>query len=156
MPSNTDICNRADKLSQLLLETESGCWEFIGGRTGSGYGAYTEGRTYYKGAHVVAFELENGAVPDGMFVLHKCDNPPCCRPDHLFLGDHQTNKDDEVAKGRNVYGERVGNHKLTEDDVRHIRQLLAAGESLSAIGRKFNVTHASIYYIKISRNWGWL
>jgi hypothetical protein len=91
-----------DKLCNNLLEVESGCWEFIGGRTGSGYGAITNGRGYYKGAHVLAYEIENGPIPEGKFVLHSCDNPACCRPEHLFLGTLQDNKDDEVAKGRNV------------------------------------------------------
>jgi len=156
MTTNTDICNRADKLSGLLLEVESGCWEFIGGRTGSGYGNYTEGRAYQKSAHVVAFELEYGPVPEGMLVLHTCDNPPCCRPEHLFVGTHQENKDDEIAKGRNVYGELVGSHVLTELDVLEIRQLRKAGHKRSEVAKKFDVSHTAIYYIETGKNWGWL
>jgi len=75
------------------------CWEWTGPRDPKGYG-----KTKYAGRHVrvhrLAFELATGPIPDAAMVLHKCDNRPCARPDHLFLGDAQTNVDDMIAKGR--------------------------------------------------------
>lgn len=70
-----------------------------------------------------------GAIPDGMQVLHKCDTPRCCNPEHLWLGTHQDNVDDKMRKGRHVpgrtnkrRGESNGNSRLTEKMVKHIRQ----------------------------------
>lgn len=147
--------NAADKLSERLLESETGCWEFIGARTGAGYGAiWLNGKN--RATHILAYELEKGAIPNGKFVLHECDNPACCRPDHLFLGTHQDNKDDEVAKDRHVYGERVGNHVLTETEVLEIRRLRKLGHKRSYVARRFGVSHTAIYYIETGRNWGWL
>lgn len=146
----------ADKLFERLAITDEGCWEFLGGRTGANYGMVSMGSRNLRGAHVLAYEYFNEPVPDGLQVLHKCDNPPCCNPDHLFVGTLQDNKDDEVAKGRHAYGERVGNHKLTEEDVHEIRELLSQGYSLASIGRAFDVTKQAIYWIREGKNWGWL
>lgn len=146
----------AEKLSEQLVETETGCWEYTGGRTGSNYGVVCFGHTKQRGAHVISYELTFGPVPKGMQVCHRCDNPPCCNPDHLFLGTPQDNKNDEIAKGRHVYGERVGNHKLTESDVIEIRKLIEAGHSLKGIGLLYGVTGEAIWAIKNRKNWAWL
>lgn len=75
------------------------CWEWSGCKNENGYGQlYANGSA--RGAHRVAWELMRGAIPDGRSVLHRCDNPACCNPDHLFLGDHTANMRDMVAKGR--------------------------------------------------------
>src|SRR5256885_74384 len=77
----------------------SGCWEWVGSKRELGYG-----QVRYKGrsarAHRIAWELTFGEIPDGRSVLHKCDNPPCINPDHLFLGTQQDNVDDMFRKGR--------------------------------------------------------
>ena len=142
-----------DKLFNLLKETETGCWEFIGGRTGGGYGALCIGDGKCKGAHVVAYESWVGDIPKGKFVCHHCDNPPCCNPEHLFLGTPQENKLDEISKGRHVQGERVGNHKLSEAEVLQIIDLLDKGWSLAILGQKFNVTRQAIHRIKFGLCW---
>lgn len=75
------------------------CWEWTGSRNDFGYGLF-----YLKGdqvrAHRYSYERAFGAVPDGLYVLHKCDNPKCVRPDHLFLGTLVDNSRDMVSKGR--------------------------------------------------------
>jgi hypothetical protein len=75
------------------------CWEFAG-PTRKGYGQLGVGSGRHISAHRISWELANGPIPDGMQVLHTCDNPPCVNPAHLFLGTHQDNMDDMVAKGR--------------------------------------------------------
>lgn len=147
------MCTIADKLFDNLAITDEGCWEFVGGRTGANYGAVSIRKFEQKGAHIIAFEYFNGPIQKGMQVCHSCDNPPCCNPEHLFLGTYQDNKNDEVAKGRHAFGERVGNSKLTEEEVIEIRQLLVQGYSLASIGRAFNVTKQAIWRIREGLCW---
>ncbi len=143
--------NLADKLSDQLLEVESGCWEFIGGRTGAGYGNIGN-----RGTHVIAYEIENGPIPKGKFVLHKCDNRACCRPEHLFLGTPLENTQDMIAKGRKPMGEDVPIAKLTKVQVIQIKRLLYEGYSVSSIAEEYDVSRMNIYHIKSGRNWGWV
>lgn len=76
------------------------CWEFRGARNSSGYGIFQMGRGIgTQKAHIVAWELTRGAR-NGLWVLHKCDNPPCCRPDHLYLGTQADNARDMSRRGR--------------------------------------------------------
>lgn len=146
-----------DKLFNNLAITDEGCWEYIGGRTGSNYGAISLGKDFQIGAHIIAYEYFNDeSVPKGIKICHTCDNPPCCNPEHLFAGTVQDNKDDEVAKERHVHGETHGCAKLTEEDVFEIRGLIGGGYSLAQVGRQYGVTTQAIYLIKTGKNWGWL
>lgn len=80
---------------------ETPCREWQGSRTWFGYGSiWREGRTWV--VHRWVWTLANGPIPEGMRVLHRCDNPPCFRLDHLFLGTHQDNMTDMVEKGRSM------------------------------------------------------
>jgi hypothetical protein len=111
----------AERLSAgLIPNAVSGCLEWSGSRTPEGYG-----RISVQGApeltHRVAWALANRPLTDNEWVLHRCDNPPCCRLDHLFLGDNAVNQADSVKKGRNAVGERNGASKLTWKTVREIR-----------------------------------
>lgn len=86
----------ADRFWAKVEKTE-GCWEWTGSKSRKGYGQFNEGR-----AHRVSWEMHNGPIPEGMFVCHHCDNPPCVRPDHLFIGDNAANMRDAFAKGRHT------------------------------------------------------
>jgi len=91
-----------------VAKTEDGCWNWTASKRHKGYGAfcyYRDDGTLVQGrAHRYSWEIHNGDIPDGMFVLHSCDNPACVNPDHLFLGTNQDNVDDMMRKGRNVSG----------------------------------------------------
>jgi hypothetical protein len=77
------------------------CWEWRGARSADGYGQRRiGGKLLY--LHRLAYEWAAGAIPAGMLVCHRCDNPPCCNPDHLFLGSRADNARDMCRKGRNV------------------------------------------------------
>lgn len=83
-----------------MVAKSDGCWVWTGTRWSTGYGRLVGGRA----AHRVAWELTNGPIPRGLLVCHHCDNPPCCRPDHLFLGTSKDNAMDASAKGRLLTG----------------------------------------------------
>ena len=109
-------------------------------------------------AHRLAWELANGPIPPGMCVCHRCDNPPCVRVDHLFLGTHAENMRDKVSKGRantpNRAGERNSQAKLTLAQVSEIRALYARGAgSWAGLAMQFSVSKRAIG--RILRNEGW-
>jgi len=91
------------------------CWEWQAHRDKKGYGKYDGGR-----ASRFAYEFYNGPITNGLLVCHTCDNPPCCNPEHLFLGTTQENTQDKIDKGRQIRGSDIGTAILTEDDVREI------------------------------------
>ena len=97
---NNSQTGRPIKDKSLVLKP-SGCMEYPGARLPSGYGWVWFAKRM-RGAHVVSYMLFTGKNPGKLFVCHKCDNPPCCNPDHLFLGSAKDNRDDMVAKGRFV------------------------------------------------------
>lgn len=82
------------------VERGAGCWEWVGVRSKKGYGKFPLSRGDTRLAHRYAWELVRGPIPDNLCVLHHCDNPSCCRPDHLFVGSRADNNADMCAKGR--------------------------------------------------------
>ena len=83
------------------LDMSGDCWEFQGCRTDFGHGQISADRKNIRlRAHRVAWEIWKGPIPEGLCVLHKCDNPPCCNPEHLFLGTKKDNTRDMISKGR--------------------------------------------------------
>lgn len=85
------------------VDQTDGCWEFVGAKNEHGYGSVRVGGKTL-GAHRYVWMLVNGRIPDGMHVLHSCDNPACVRPDHLRLGSHAENMAEKSSKGRNRSG----------------------------------------------------
>lgn len=113
------------------VRRSDGCWEWQGSGTVSGYGRLRLGQLRFV-AHRVAYELTYGPIPAGLIVCHRCDNPPCCNPEHLFVGTPADNARDRDAKGRTSRGPRHAatlkirrgsavSSKLTEQDVLAIR-----------------------------------
>ena len=96
---------------------DDGCWEWIAGKYPNGYGMFALKRQVVRCAHRVAWMLTHGDIPDGLFVLHKCDNRSCVNPSHLFLGTHKQNMQDMVNKGRNHVPKRI----LTDEQAQAIR-----------------------------------
>jgi hypothetical protein len=126
-----------------------GCWEWSGSRNREGYGvAFVDGSTP---AHRLSWETFVGLIPDGMVVCHKCDNPPCVNPDHLFLGTRADNNADRDRKKRHVAlrGERNGWARLTSGDVAVIR---GSGTAVD-LSRRFGVSVRHIYNIKSGKVW---
>jgi len=130
------------------------CWLWTRARVASGYGRFWDHelrRAIY--AHRMAYELVHGAIPEGAMVLHRCDNPPCTNPAHLFLGTCMDNKHDSMAKGRHVYGPRQHSAKLHEDQIPDIRSALMCGLSQDKIAKRFGVSSSMIWKIKKGISW---
>lgn len=157
--------------SKVRIGEPHECWEWQGRRLHLGHGKRTYGQLRWHGkyvlAHRVAYYLANGEIEPltgssklkgnraslfasyKMFVLHKCDNMPCCNPSHLFLGSLQTNNLDAYAKGRNVQLQsKHVNAKLTPDQVREIRRRYDAGETTQIpLAKEYGVSQRAISFI---------
>lgn len=133
------------------------CWPWLAAvrRKDEGYGAFwLDGR--HQPAQRVAYELTAGErVPAGMVVCHRCDNPPCCNPSHLFVGTPQDNDADRVAKLRHVFGSTVGTAKLDENAVLAIRRMRAGGATHQTIADRFGVSRAHVSDICTGRRGAW-
>lgn len=110
------------------------------------------GREYVR-AHRLAYALHYGQDPAGMVVCHRCDNPSCVNPEHLFLGTQQDNIDDKMRKGRARLGEDHPNALLSAEDVRQIRCLLGLGIRHWWVASSFGVSRSTVTHIKNKRNW---
>jgi hypothetical protein len=162
--------------------SSDGCWLWIGARRGS-YGMFRPTADTQISSHRMAYELANGPIPDGLCVCHRCDNPLCVRPDHLWLGTIGENNADRVAKGRSATGDRSGprlhperlrrgpgsypnrrpemyqgtNNKrarLTNEIVTAIRAEYATGTTTQeAIGRKYGISQPHVQQIVSRRIW---
>jgi HNH endonuclease len=131
------------------------CWIWTGKASlcDNGYGQIRVGPRFRK-VHRVAWELAYGPIPDPyLFVCHRCDVRLCVRPEHLFLGTHQINQRDKVEKGRHVRGMTAPRAKLTDDQVREIRRLSAAGRSRASLGREYGIGNASVSKIVLRQRW---
>jgi hypothetical protein len=134
----------------------SGCWNWARSVDGHGYGQFQWNGSHAR-AHRVAFEICFGPIPNGVYILHRCDNPRCCNPFHLFPGTMKDNTQDMLAKGRDGHGQMPGEHnpnvRLTEEDIREIRLLRQSGIRLKVIAARFGITEANVSYIAKRKGW---
>lgn len=143
-----------ERFKARCIKKASGCIEWNGFVNHEGYGAITVDARVIR-AHRFSYAYYKGAIPDGMLVCHKCDNPRCVNADHLFLGTNQDNVNDKVKKNRQsrLKGEDSGTSKLTEKDVIKIKIMLENGDSYKVIADRFNVTKTPIYLINKKKSW---
>jgi len=138
-------------------EPNTGCWIWGGGVNVDGYGVMKcvtlpkETRS----AHRASYFLHNGPFDYSLQVLHRCDNPPCVNPDHLFLGTHQDNMNDRKLKGRTnkicPKGSKCASSKLDENKVLEIRKI--SGKTQREIGQIYGLTQSSIHFILSRKTW---
>ncbi len=130
------------------------CLEWPFARTADGYGLFYPWDIAYL-AHVASYKLFVGPIADGLCVLHKCDNPPCINPPHLFLGTRPENNSDRHAKGRDgaAYGELSNTAKLTASQVREIREAASRGVPAGDLAKQYPVARGSIYAILRRKTW---
>jgi len=139
------------------VDKSGDCWEWVGCKIKHGYGRFNV-NAKLKLAHRVSWELKNGPITNGLFTLHKCDNPPCVNPDHLFLGTQKDNMHDAMKKGRHTYpdlrGEECYASKLKEIDVLQIREIYSSGfYSMYKIGDIYKTCHSTICHITNRKTW---
>jgi len=157
----------------ICVASPDKCWKWIGKTLKDGRGSmYVKGRTIT--APRIVWALSTGAWPPAdMFVCHSCDNPNCVNPKHLFLGTNQDNLKDAARKGRlynqrhpmasffakpesNKFrpnGERHGSAKLTDEDAKTIRKLLAEGATQLSMANRYNVSRKAIWLLKEGKTW---
>lgn len=154
----SDACCREHRYVKIPLEDRfwekvdvrgpDECWEWTAARSDRGYGRIDDQQATH-----VAYSLKVGPIPEGMWVLHRCDNPPCCNPSHLFLGDNAINTQDKVDKGRQRRGETAPLSKLKDDQIREMRRLREQGETVKSIAAKFGIHYQTVYKIVTYSRW---
>jgi hypothetical protein len=150
------------QLNEMIVPIPiAGCHLWTGQLLQSGgYGVIGYGGKQLR-VHRLMWFLENGPIPRGLYVCHRCDTPSCVNPHHLFLGTPQENMDDMMKKGRNRFpgatnparGSKSGLSKLSESDVLEIRRLAASGVIQQAIADLFGVTRTNVLAIVNRRSW---
>lgn len=131
------------------VNPDTGCWVWTGPTIGLGYGYMKD----HEKAHRFSYRTQVGPIPDGLFVLHRCDNPPCVNPVHLFLGTNADNMADKKTKGRAARGAGNSNARLTEKQVLEIR---SSSEPSSVQAQKYGVHVTHINRIKRGAKWAHL
>lgn len=146
------ISSAQDLFSRHTIKSD-GCWEWGGYKNATNYGFTRVGGRGSKGvlAHRLSWQLHFGEIPEGMHVCHKCDNPPCVRPDHLFLGTNLDNIKDRIKKGRSSNWIRLAkrddrpNTKIKSNELPEVLRLSVDGVDVGIIANQFNI---SIGYAK--------
>lgn len=143
--------------TERVVQPELGpCWEWNGNKFTNGYG---QANLVHNGkrnhlVHRLAYEHWHGDIPKGMVICHRCDNPPCMNPDHLFSGSHKQNTQDMVAKGRHGRGGRQPASKLTEQSVREARAAYATGKiTQDALARAYGVSQPTMSLVLRGKKW---
>jgi len=141
------------------------CWVWTGGRSNFGHGVTHGGNLNIRLAHRLSWHLNVGPIPEGLCVLHHCDNPPCVRPEHLFLGTKADNTADMIGKGRDRFepgvealrafhvGTDNPQAKMTEERVIELRQRAAAGEHFRDLAPEFGISASRANAIILGNAW---
>lgn len=148
---------KIDRLKNIFnshVIISEGCWGWSGKLHKSGYAVMVMGSDHKQvGSHRISWLIHNGEIPDDKLVLHKCDNPSCTNPNHLFLGSYQDNTLDMVNKGRSKFSGVPSSSKLNIEKVKKIKELLKLGVSMVRISKDFEMSHGAISAIKKGITW---
>ena len=145
--------NSTPEISRFLSQVDKSgeCWVWTGPVTEKGYGRFGVNNTRVR-AHRYAYQHYVGDIGAGNLVCHKCDNPGCVNPDHLFVGLPSDNSADMVSKGRQTKGEKNPQAKLSESQVVEIRRMVREGYGKPTIAAQFNISEVTVSDI-VKRTW---
>jgi hypothetical protein len=139
-------------LLKCQIDPITGCWIWQGMKVNNGYGRVKrDGKQQL--AHRWSWTTFCGPIPEGMFVLHKCDVRACVNPKHLFIGTQLDNGRDMVAKGRHLHGEKSKTSKLKEADIFEIYRLHESGMGTIRLAAKFKITKNMAWMIVRGKSW---
>lgn len=161
---------KVNKNGPIVPHVGTPCWDWTASRNNQGYGTFGVGSGTHRQSHRVSWQIENGPIPYGSCILHKCDRTCCVNPLHLFPGSHKDNADDRDSKGRGnpatgdnaalrkhphlvLRGERHSNSKLVESDVIEIRMRRSTGETPKAIAGDFGISTTLVRNIHLRKTW---
>jgi hypothetical protein len=145
--------NADNFMSRVSPEPTSGCWLWTAGASSGGYGSVkVDGKL--TGAHRASWGLFVGKIPSGVMVCHKCDNPACVNPSHLFLGTASDNAKDMWNKGRAAAN--GPSRLLDRKTIASIREMAANGEPKAKIAAAFGVNRKTVYNIEHGKTWGYV
>lgn len=148
MDPSMSIAERLERLSR----PDGDCIIYTGHLNEHGYGQITiSGKTL--SAHRLSYEVHKGKIGAGLVIRHTCDNPPCINPKHLVLGTPADNSRDAVERRRNAFGERNAGHKLKEEQVLEIYELVQRGMTHTSLAERFSVGSSTIGRIARKESW---
>jgi hypothetical protein len=139
--------------SKVQVGSERECWPWTRAADWFGHGKFKVRSYVTVSAHRFAYEQHYGPIPAGQVIRHICDNPACCNPAHLVVGEHADNVADRVRRNRSANGERNGRAKLNRQQVEVIKQRRANGETLTALGAEYGVHYTTIAHVVNGRDW---
>lgn len=142
--------------SKLSVDEITGCWNWTGSLFDGGYGVFkcrNLNNNVPMNASRASWIIHHGFPEGRLWVLHRCDNPACCNPGHLFLGSYKDNVIDMVEKGRNSHGSGRPASKLKESDIPEIRTLLTSGETQKDVAKLYGVSWHTIQKIWLGAAW---
>ena len=150
--SHPGLRTKEERFWEKVDKKSFGCWEWTAHLDKRGYGRFGVSDGKGIGAHRYSYALHNGAFKKALYVCHKCDNPKCVNPEHLFLGTHQDNMDDMVRKGRqrSLKGEESPSCKISQETAQAV---LDSELTYSQTAEKFGMTKSSVAAIKARRMW---
>ncbi len=140
-----------ERFIRRTKEEKNGCWSWQGCKDRQNYG-YCSFMGERK-AHRASYAYYHGPIPPTLGVLHKCDNPICVNPMHLFCGTAKDNHHDSMRKGRHTKGEKVGRSKLTPPQVIELRRQYANGVPSREIARNFNLSLSGVKGAALGITW---
>lgn len=151
--TESEKLERLKRNFEMKVIRKEGCWDWKGVFDKNGYGLIPGNYQRLLRASRVSWFIHKGQIPKGIVICHTCDNVRCTNPDHLFLGTPKVNSEDMAKKGRSTQGIKNPSVKLSEEQVRKIKELLKTGVTQKRISKDFNITRKTVGSIKNGKTW---